>query len=168
MYSTQNASYLIYRLYMACRYPGAARQSRSPQRPLPSPNYHSIPVLLGGAGTATPGSSPLSMRLGILSGWVGKHKRLQAARKSAACPKPLDEELIDWNSYCILRRVARCKVLDEKEKKQERKVRLHLTLKNTPCPGSPMSVTSVLLLPPPQHAGDKMDGNEGGPDLTKN
>lgn len=43
------------------------------------PAHHSIPVLLAGAGVyiATPGSSPLSMRVGKWSGWVGKHKRMQ-------------------------------------------------------------------------------------------
>ena len=69
------------------------RISRNIYVPTPSPLHppSKHPVLLGGAGTAMPRSSPLSMRLGIWSGWVEKHGRLRAARKSAACPNLLDE-----------------------------------------------------------------------------
>ena len=88
----------------------------------------SIPVLLGGAGTATPGSSPLSMRLGIWSGWVGKHERLQAARKNAACPIPLDE--------------------GEKKTRKESADALDVEEYPVPCDGSPMSRPCCRRHPP--------------------
>ena len=66
----------------------------------------SIPVLLGGVGayTATPGSSPLSMRLG--------KRRKTANRKEKRCMP----ESAGWG-----------------RKEKQRKVRMGLTLKNTPC-----------------------------------
>ena len=57
-----DAFYAIYRLYAGCRYPCAPRRSLS-------------------LNTATPGSSPLSMRLGTWSGWVGIHEKLQLQRR---------------------------------------------------------------------------------------
>ena len=47
------------------KHPGAAKRSR-------------------GLNAATPGSSPLSMRLGLWSGWMGKTRKTAVARKSAA------------------------------------------------------------------------------------
>lgn len=64
---------MIYRLYMVCRYPGAARQ----------PEPSSIPVLVGGAGTAMPGSSPLSSDWDY--GAVCGKKLETASRKGKRC-----------------------------------------------------------------------------------
>ena len=99
------ALFSIYRCYLCgCRYPDAAadRPPRVPPR-LPA----SIPMLLSGAGAsstpskhpgadkrsrglnaATPGSSPLSMRLGSWSEWVGKQEKPQSQRKASPKPDP--------------------------------------------------------------------------------
>ena len=85
-----------------------------------------------------PGSSPLSMRLGIWSGWVGKKrknancKKKRTARKSAACP--------------------------DVEGKQERKVRMRLTLKNTRAVHR--QIADVILLPP-SHINEGEGGDLG-------
>lgn len=52
-----------------------------------------IPVLLEGAGAlaTTPGSSPLTMRPGKWSGWVGKTRKT-AKKSAAACPNPSRKE----------------------------------------------------------------------------
>ncbi|MCJ1346782.1 hypothetical protein MMC31_005000 [Peltigera leucophlebia] len=75
------------------KHSGAARRSRSPHHPMPSPSKH-------------PGSARRSQSLhrnarklsriyatGNMERVGGKkHERLRTARKSAACPNPLDEE----------------------------------------------------------------------------
>ena len=81
--------------------------------------------------TATPGSSPLSMRLGIWSGWVGGKttKKLRTARKSAACPSPLKRKKI--------------------KTRNERKVRMGLTLKKYPAPTDRRCHTHATATTPP-------------------
>ena len=92
--SVQHPERLVFDLSTLYGLPVSRRCSRQAAKWL---RPASIPVLLDGAGTARPGSSPLSMRLGIWSGWVGKTqkttncKEKRSARRSAACPNPLDE-----------------------------------------------------------------------------
>ena len=66
-------------MYVGCRYPGAAadRLPRAPPSKHPGTAKRSRGLI-----AATPGSSPLSMRLGIWSRWVGKHEKPQP-RKNA-------------------------------------------------------------------------------------
>ena len=79
VYGSQLALYAIYRLHVGCRYPGAA--ANGPPRAPPS-RHPGAARRSRGLNTATPGSSPLSMRLGMWSGWVGKTRKLQLRRKA--------------------------------------------------------------------------------------
>ena len=72
------------------KHPGAARRSRSliPAKPPKAPPSKHLGAARRSLLAATLGSSHLSMRLGLWSGWVGKTRRNAIAKKSAAKPNP--------------------------------------------------------------------------------
>lgn len=97
MYKHPDALFSIYRCYVGCQYPGAAADR--PQRPRPA----EIPVLLNGAGTsitATPGSTPLSVRLGTWSGGWETRKNCNHEENRRRIPtgweKRKDREKCRW------------------------------------------------------------------------
>lgn len=79
-----DALYSIYRCYKCgYRYPGAGadRPPRAPSSKHPGVAKRSLIA-------ATPGSSPLFMRLGLWSGWAGKTRETETAEKSGAKRNP--------------------------------------------------------------------------------